>query len=146
MLKINEQTIPYHEDILVIDLVETYKPGADLFIVNGYPVSPDTVLADNDICCLVKRSETPTAHEMESLLAARHTPGMHKVVKKATVGIMGLGGLGTVVAGTLARIGLGNLVLADFDVVEPSNLNRQQYFISQIGMRKTKALKKTFCR
>ena len=141
MLKINEKIIPYNDGIRVIDLVETYKPGADLFIVNGYPVSPDTILADNDICCLIKRGESPTAAEMESLLVARHTPGIHQAVKEAAVGIMGLGGLGTIVAGALARIGIGKLILADFDVVEPSNLNRQQYFIAQIGMRKTKALK-----
>jgi len=141
MIKINEQTIPFQEGIRVLDLVEIHKPGADLFIVNGYPVSPDTILADGDICCLIKRGENPTAEEMESLLVARHTPGVHEVVKKAKVGIMGLGGLGTVVAGALARIGVGKLILADFDVVEPSNLNRQQYSISQIGIRKTKALK-----
>jgi sulfur carrier protein ThiS adenylyltransferase len=141
MLKVNEQTVAYQEGTKVIDLVNSFKPGADLLILNGYPVSPDTVVADGDICCLVKYGETPTAEEMESLLVARHTPGVHEIVKKATVGIMGLGGLGSVVAGALARIGVGKLILADFDVVEPSNLNRQQYSISQIGMRKTKALK-----
>jgi len=141
MIKINEQTIPYREGMIIRHLVDTHKPGADLFIVNGFPVSPNTVLADGDICCLIKRGEAPTAEEMESLLMARHTPGVHEVVRKATVGIMGLGGLGTVVAGGLARIGLGKLILADFDVVEPSNLNRQHYFISQIGMQKTVALK-----
>ena len=141
MIKINEQTIPYQEGTIIKNLVDTYKPGADLFIVNGFPVSPDTVLADGDICCLIKRGEKPTSEEMESLLVARHTPGVHDVIKKAYVGIMGLGGLGTVVAGALARLGVGKLILADFDVVEPSNLNRQQYSISQIGMLKTKALK-----
>ena len=104
MLNVNEQTVPYQEGTKVIDLVHSFKPGADLFILNGY---------------------TPTAEEMESLLVARHTPGVHEIVKKATVGIMGLGGLGSVVAGGLARIGVGKLILADFDVVEPSNLNRQ---------------------
>ena len=141
MLKLNEQEIPYQEGIKVKDLADAYKPNADLFIVNGYPVSPETVLNDGDICCLIKRGENPTAEEMESLLVARHTPGVHEVVRKATVGIMGLGGLGTLIAGALARIGVGKLILADFDVVEPSNLNRQQYSISQIGMLKTKALK-----
>ena len=141
MLKLNEQAIPYQEGIKVKDLADAYKPSADLFIVNGYPVSPETVLNDGDICCLIKRGENPTAEEMESLLVARHTPGVHEVVRKATVGIMGLGGLGTLIAGALARIGVGKLILADFDVVEPSNLNRQQYSISQIGMLKTKALK-----
>ena len=40
----------------------------------------------------------------------------------------------------LARIGVGRLILADFDVVEPSNLNRQQYFIDQLGLTKAEAL------
>ena len=141
MIKVNEKTIPYHEGTRVKDLADTYKPGADPFIVNGYPVAPETVLADNDICCLIRRDETPSQEEMEGLLVARHTPGVHQVVRKAKVGIMGLGGLGSIVAGALARIGVGKLVLADFDVVEPSNLNRQQYFISQLGMQKTIALK-----
>jgi len=142
MLKVNEQTVPYKDGMRLKDLVDTHKPGADLFIVNGFPVAPDTMLADGDTCCLIRRGEMPTAEEMESLLAARHTPGVHEAVKKASVGIMGLGGLGTVVAGALARIGVGKLILADFDVVEPSNLNRQQYSISQIGEKKTEALRK----
>ena len=142
MIKVNEQTVPYQDGIRLKNLVDAHKPGADLFIVNGFPASPDTMLADGDTCCLIKRGETPTEEEMESLLAARHTPGVHETVQKAKVGIMGLGGLGTVVAGALARIGVGKLTLADFDVVEPSNLNRQQYSISQIGKKKTEALKK----
>ena len=138
MLKVNEQAVPYQEGIRLRDFIDTYKPGADLFIVHGFPTSPDTQLADGDICCLIKRGETPTAEEMESLLVARHTPGVHTVVRKATVGIMGLGGLGTIVAGALARIGVGKLILADFDVVEPSNLNRQQYSSTQIGRKRPK--------
>lgn len=142
MLKVNEKTIPFQSGTRVKDLAEIYKPEADLFIVNGYPVSPDALLKDGDICCLIRRHETPSPAEMESLLVSRHTPGVHKIVKRAAVGIMGLGGLGTVVAGALARIGVGTLILADYDLVEPSNLNRQQYFVSQIGMPKTSALKK----
>jgi sulfur carrier protein ThiS adenylyltransferase len=141
MIKVNEQTIPFREGMRTLDLAAAYKPGADLFIVNGYPVAAETLLADNDVCCLIRRGEIPSADEMESLLVARHTPGVHDIVRKSTVGIMGLGGLGSVVAGALTRLGVGRLILADFDVVEPSNLNRQHYSISQIGMRKTSALK-----
>jgi len=141
MLKVNEKTVPYKDGIRLRDLTDIHKPGADLFIVNGFPAEPETALADGDTCCLIRRGEMPTAEEMKSLLAARHTPGVHEIVQKARVGIMGLGGLGTVVAGALARIGVGSLILADFDVVEPSNLNRQQYSISQIGEKKTVALK-----
>lgn len=41
----------------------------------------------------------------------------------------------------LARIGVGHLHLIDFDVVDITNLNRQQYFLSQLGQPKTEALK-----
>jgi sulfur carrier protein ThiS adenylyltransferase len=65
---------------------------------------------------------------------------VHERLKRAVVGIAGAGGLGSSVAVALARIGVGRLIIADFDVVEPSNLNRQQYFIDQIGMAKVMAL------
>jgi sulfur carrier protein ThiS adenylyltransferase len=62
-------------------------------------------------------------------------------LKNATVAIAGLGGLGSNVAVSLTRIGIGKLVLVDFDKVDKSNLNRQQYFLRHIGMNKTEALK-----
>jgi len=57
-------------------------------------------------------------------------------LKNAIVGIAGLGGLGSNVAIALARTGIGKLIIVDFDKVEPSNLNRQQYFMDQIGKPK----------
>ena len=62
------------------------------------------------------------------------------------VGIAGAGGLGSNCAVSLARSGIGTLVISDFDVVEPSNLNRQYYFVSQLGMLKTTALRETIAR
>jgi sulfur carrier protein ThiS adenylyltransferase len=56
------------------------------------------------------------------------------------VGIAGCGGLGSNCAVALARVGIGTLVIADFDVVSRDNLNRQYYFLDQVGMRKTEAL------
>lgn len=58
-----------------------------------------------------------------------------------TVGIAGAGGLGSNCAVALARSGIGRLVIADYDIVESSNLNRQYYFADQTGMKKTEALK-----
>ena len=58
-----------------------------------------------------------------------------------TVGIAGCGGLGSNCAVALARVGIGRLVFADFDVVSESNLNRQYYFYDQLGMLKTEALR-----
>jgi len=60
---------------------------------------------------------------------------------KATVGIAGAGGLGSNAAISLARSGIGKLVIVDFDKVEESNLNRQYYFRNQIGKVKVDALK-----
>jgi sulfur carrier protein ThiS adenylyltransferase len=61
-------------------------------------------------------------------------------LKDKTVGIAGCGGLGSNAAIALARIGIGNLVIVDFDRVEESNLNRQYYFREQIGNLKVEAL------
>jgi sulfur carrier protein ThiS adenylyltransferase len=62
-------------------------------------------------------------------------------LSKFTVGIAGAGGLGSNCAVALARSGIGTLIIADFDVVEEPNLNRQYYFMSQVGSLKTSALK-----
>lgn len=63
------------------------------------------------------------------------------IMQKHTVGIAGAGGLGSNVAMALARVGIGKLIIADFDVVSDSNLNRQFYFTDQIGRVKVEALK-----
>ena len=47
---------------------------------------------------------------------------------------------GAAIALALARAGVGRLVIADYDRIEPSNLNRQQYFIDQVGERKVEGL------
>jgi sulfur carrier protein ThiS adenylyltransferase len=72
---------------------------------------------------------------------ARRDPDVLEVLRQSSVGIAGAGGLGSNVAVSLARAGVGRLIIADFDVVEPSNLNRQQYFIDQVGQRKVEALR-----
>ena len=77
----------------------------------------------------------------EEDLFERNVKGISEKLKKAKVCILGLGGLGSNVAVLLARAGLGSLKLVDFDIVEASNLNRQQYRISHIGMKKTEAIK-----
>ncbi|MBE0675315.1 MAG: sulfur carrier protein ThiS adenylyltransferase ThiF [Bacteroidales bacterium] len=57
------------------------------------------------------------------------------------VGIAGAGGLGSNCAIALVRSGVGTVVIADFDTVNESNLNRQFFFRDQIGMPKVSALK-----
>ena len=63
-------------------------------------------------------------------------------LQKIKVGIAGAGGLGSNCAFNLVRSGFRKLKIVDFDIVEAANLNRQFYFIDQIGMPKVEALKK----
>jgi len=70
----------------------------------------------------------------------RNVKGSTEILAKSVIGIAGCGGLGSNCAVSLVRAGVGNLILADFDLVEPSNLNRQHYFISDIGKPKVEAL------
>ncbi len=84
---------------------------------------------------------TLTKEEIYTALDERHSPETQKLLSAGNVAIAGLGGLGSNVAYALARIGVGHLHLIDFDVVDITNLNRQQYFMEHIGMYKTDALK-----
>lgn len=59
---------------------------------------------------------------------------------KARIGIAGAGGLGSNIAMMLARSGVGHLVIADFDTVDESNLNRQHYAREHVGASKVDAL------
>ena len=67
-------------------------------------------------------------------------------LKNFKVGIAGAGGLGSNCAASLARSGVGTLLIADFDKVELSNISRQFYFIDQVGIMKTTALKENLKR
>jgi len=139
-VKVNEENSSVEKGVTVSALRDRFKPDADVLVVNGFPAAPDTALKPEDEVVLIRRGETPKADELEALMVARHTPGVHARMKSAVVGVAGLGGLGSAVAISLARMGIGTLILADFDIVEPSNLNRQNYFIEHIGMPKTEAM------
>lgn len=145
-IKLNERAIDIDTGTTLFDLRDRRKPNADVLVLNGAPITEDVGLVAGDEVVLIQRGNPPDEHELESLMAARHTPGVHAQLKKAVVGIAGLGGLGSAIAIALARIGVGRLVLADFDIVEPSNLNRQQFFVDQIGMYKTDALRDNLSR
>lgn len=68
-------------------------------------------------------------------------PGLTAILNNSSVGITGVGGVGSNVAASLVRAGTGRLVIADFDSVELTNLNRQFFFRDQIGYPKVEALK-----
>jgi thiamine biosynthesis protein ThiF, family 2 len=118
-----------------------YGLESDIVILNGFQIDKDCELSENDILAVIHKGSMPDKEELESMMMARHTPNVHKKLKEGKVAIAGLGGLGSNIAVMLARIGVGHLLLVDFDIVEPSNLNRQSYYISHLGMEKTTALK-----
>ena len=82
----------------------------------------------------------PTKEEWNKALVERHGKELHRAFSSAVVAICGLGGLGSNIAISLARAGVGQLILCDYDRVDITNLHRQQYKADQIGMYKTVVL------
>jgi sulfur carrier protein ThiS adenylyltransferase len=70
----------------------------------------------------------------------KRDPIAFPIWQKAVVGIAGAGGLGSNIAISLARAGIGKLIIADFDTVSLENLNRQQFSINQVGLSKVEAI------
>lgn len=82
----------------------------------------------------------PSREELDRAKDQRFSPEIHKKLKDSSVAVAGLGGLGSNIAVMLARSGIGHLHLVDFDSVDMTNLNRQTYMISHLGMKKTEAM------
>ena len=81
-----------------------------------------------------------TKEEWIAALEQRHGKELQKKFSSSTVAVCGLGGLGSNIAVSLARAGIGRLILIDFDKVDITNLHRQQYKAVQIGKYNTEAL------
>lgn len=112
-----------------------------VWIAEGFQTKDNLPLTEGMTVNWIRKGVFPPEDELESMLCARHTPHVYEKAKKARVAVAGLGGLGSNIAVMLARTGIGHLHLIDFDLVEPSNLNRQQYWIRHLGMYKTDAMK-----
>ena len=81
-----------------------------------------------------------TEADFAEAVDSRSNRPIYELMKSASVGIAGCGGLGSNIAAALARSGVGHLAIADFDTVELSNINRQLYSLSHIGKKKVSAL------
>ena len=136
-----EKTFTYAENLYELKTMMQIKAENMVTIVDGYQTDDNIELQDNQNIIFIEKGKLPPKECMEQMLLARHTPGVHQKLKNARIAIAGLGGLGSNIAVMLARTGVGHLHLVDFDIVEPSNLNRQQYRIAHLGMPKAEALK-----
>ena len=88
----------------------------------------------------IKMQQMISKEELDRAFDARFPDEMREKLRGAKVAVAGIGGLGSNIAVMLARSGIGHLFLVDFDVVDVTNLNRQMYFISHLGLPKTEAL------
>lgn len=79
---------------------------------------------------------------MRDKILKRQDAKVNDILKNASVSILGCGGLGSNIAMSLARCGVGSLYIYDFDKVEYSNLNRQNYDQSDLGKSKVIQTKK----
>lgn len=87
-----------------------------------------------------QKNTIPSWDEVYQVLCERHTKKVQDQLLEGKVAIAGLGGLGSTIAVALTRVGVGHLHLIDFDRVDLTNLNRQQYRMKDLGRLKTEAL------
>lgn len=85
-------------------------------------------------------------NDFEKALSKYIGDGNLRKLQTIRVGIAGAGGLGSNCAFNLVRSGFKKLKIIDFDVVEHSNLDRQFYFLDQVGKPKVEALRENLYR
>lgn len=91
-------------------------------------------------------ADSPSRAELRAALAGRMGEDAVTRLESATVGVAGLGGLGSQIAIALARTGVGRLRLVDFDAVDITNLNRQAYELADMGRPKTEVMAEKLAR
>lgn len=119
--------------------IKQLAPQFDVFVRNGYGISADSLANDGDKIVAVEKGKIASQDVLREMLLARNGEEITNKLDKSCVCVCGLGGLGSNIAEMLARVGIGKLIIVDFDVVDPTNLNRQNYCINDIGEYKTQA-------
>ncbi|MDD2558293.1 MAG: sulfur carrier protein ThiS adenylyltransferase ThiF [Desulfuromonadaceae bacterium] len=145
-ISINEQLHDIPAEMTLDQLRRHKYPGADICVLNGAETKANTPLQSGDRVVFICSGHTPSTEEFNAMLKARHGVEVQQTLERSCVAIAGVGGLGSNVAIALARAGIGCLIIADQDVVELSNLQRQQYFLDQIGCPKVTAMATTLKR
>ena len=76
----------------------------------------------------------------------KHLEFFNPIVMEDTIHIIGVGAIGSNIAETLARLGLTNIHIYDFDVVSKHNVANQTYFDDQIDKPKVECIAETMRR
>lgn len=134
---LNSKQINIKENSKICDIAK------DDFIAlkNGKALSKNYVLNENDNIAVAPKNTFPKKDLYFDHLNSRQPDGYQEKIANGKIVVFGLGGLGSNIAIMLARLGVGTLKIVDFDNVDFTNLNRQSYFLDDIGTPKTLALK-----
>ncbi|MCQ2071464.1 MAG: sulfur carrier protein ThiS adenylyltransferase ThiF [archaeon] len=138
MTRITLNGYPYDtEESTLYGLRTKTFPDTDVVLVDGVQATADLLVKDG---MTVFFGKDPTGKgDMHSAMKARNSIAVKEGLKNACVGVAGLGGLGSNICEFLTRAGVGKLVICDFDRVDLSNMNRQNYLVRHLGMYKTDA-------
>lgn len=140
---LNGKTAVVEEGARLQDAAALAGKGRDVItVLDGFQTNENVPLTASCRVVVLRKDEIPGPAEALELLCARNSPGVTEKLQKAHVAVAGLGGLGSNVATELARVGVGHLHLIDFDTVDATNLNRQLYFLRDLGQYKTEALRR----
>lgn len=145
-ISVNNYTYSVESGTDIAHLRAKFGFAGAITLINGKPCTDATMVHENDRVIFIPVAADYTPETFNAMLAERHGTKTQQHLKRACVGVAGVGGLGSNVCVALVRAGVGHLIIADHDMVELSNLHRQQYFVEQIGQPKVEAMAETLYR
>lgn len=144
---INEVLTKVGSEARFFDVMESFGYGNfPVRLLNGFSQEHDSTLKEGDRLFFLKDNVLPEKAVYEALWSARYGKDKFLLLQKAKVAICGVGGLGSHIALSLARLGIGELCLIDKDRVDMTNLGRQAYEVGDLGKPKSEAMKKIIAR
>lgn len=133
---LNSEQINIKENSKICDIAK----NDSIALKNGKTLPQNYNLVENDKITIAKKSCFPSKKIYYDYLNSRQPDDYQEKIANGKIAVFGLGGLGSNIAIMLARLGVGTLKIVDFDNVDFTNLNRQSYFLDNIGKPKTLAL------
>lgn len=137
---INERSLDIGAGQTLGDIRDVVAPATNLALLNGVSQPHDTLVQEGDHLFFIDGQCVPEKDIYRGLWASRYGGDNFQKLQEAAVVVAGCGGLGSHIAISLARLGIGKMLLVDGDVVDLTNLGRQNYFPKDLGKAKVEAL------